>query len=60
MHLQIGDLKGFFGLFMVHMQMLRAKMKVLDLSFGNGTGKFVRILLIVLIFIPAVYYFMFL
>ncbi|KAF4360968.1 hypothetical protein F8388_016777 [Cannabis sativa] len=34
----IGDLKGFFGLLMVNMQMLRAKLKVLDLSYGNGTA----------------------
>ncbi|KAK6933811.1 Carotenoid oxygenase [Dillenia turbinata] len=37
--MKIGDLKGFFGLFMVHMQMLRAKMKVLDVSYGTGTGR---------------------
>ncbi|XP_031374113.1 carotenoid 9,10(9',10')-cleavage dioxygenase-like isoform X2 [Punica granatum] len=36
--MKIGDLKGFFGLFMVNMQMLRAKMKVLDVSYGTGTG----------------------
>ncbi|KAK2996538.1 hypothetical protein RJ639_007699 [Escallonia herrerae] len=35
---EIGDLKGLFGLFMVNMQMLRAKLKVLDVSYGNGTG----------------------
>ncbi|RYQ94868.1 hypothetical protein Ahy_B08g089822 isoform B [Arachis hypogaea] len=35
--MKIGDLKGLFGLLMVNMQMLRAKLKVLDLSFGNGT-----------------------
>ncbi|PKI31902.1 hypothetical protein CRG98_047712 [Punica granatum] len=40
--MKIGDLKGFFGLFMVNMQMLRAKMKVLDVSYGTGTGKFFR------------------
>ncbi|PSS24461.1 Carotenoid 9,10(9',10')-cleavage dioxygenase [Actinidia chinensis var. chinensis] len=35
---KIGDLKGLFGLLMVSMQMLRAKLKVLDVSYGNGTG----------------------
>ncbi|KAF5947094.1 hypothetical protein HYC85_017322 [Camellia sinensis] len=34
----VGDLKGFFGLLMVNMQMLRAKLKVLDVSYGTGTG----------------------
>ncbi|KAJ0435367.1 putative carotenoid oxygenase [Helianthus annuus] len=36
--MKIGDLKGFFGLVMVQMQMLRSKLKVLDLSYGQGTG----------------------
>nr|QCU55182.1 carotenoid cleavage dioxygenase [Camellia fraterna] len=36
--MKIGDLKGFFGLLMVNMQMLRAKLKVLDVSYGTGTG----------------------
>ncbi|TYK10433.1 carotenoid 9,10(9',10')-cleavage dioxygenase 1 [Cucumis melo var. makuwa] len=36
--MKIGDLKGFFGLIMVNMQMLRAKLKVLDVSYGTGTG----------------------
>ncbi|PON40751.1 Carotenoid cleavage dioxygenase [Trema orientale] len=36
--MKIGDLKGLFGLLMVNMQILRAKLKVLDLSFGNGTA----------------------
>ncbi|XP_072978806.1 carotenoid 9,10(9',10')-cleavage dioxygenase [Typha angustifolia] len=36
--MKIGDLKGLFGLFMVQMQLLRAKLKVLDMSYGNGTG----------------------
>ncbi|KAI3498165.1 hypothetical protein L1887_33934 [Cichorium endivia] len=36
--MKIGDLKGLFGLLMVQMQMLRTKLKVLDLSFGQGTG----------------------
>ena len=44
--LQIGDLKGLFGLLMVNMQMLRAKLKVLDVSYGNGTGMFVGVLCI--------------
>ncbi|KAM6570634.1 hypothetical protein CsatB_018619 [Cannabis sativa] len=35
---KIGDLKGIFGLLMVNIQMLRAKLKVLDLSYGNGTA----------------------
>lgn len=42
--LQIGDLKGLFGLLMVNMQMLRAKLKVLDVSYGNGTGMLVGVL----------------
>ena len=37
--LQIGDLKGLFGLLMVNMQMLRAKLKILDVSYGTGTGR---------------------
>jgi hypothetical protein len=37
--LQIGDLKGLFGLLMVNMQILRLKSKVLDNSYGIGTGK---------------------
>lgn len=36
---QIGDLKGLFGLLMVNMQSLRAKLKVLDTSYGYGTGR---------------------
>ncbi|CAN1787690.1 Carotenoid 9,10(9',10')-cleavage dioxygenase 1, partial [Linum perenne] len=36
--MKIGDLKGFFGLFMVNIQTLRAKLKVLDFSYGNGTA----------------------
>ncbi|PIA48381.1 hypothetical protein AQUCO_01400769v1 [Aquilegia coerulea] len=36
--MKIGDLKGFLGLFMVNFQMLRAKLKVLDVSYGAGTG----------------------
>nr|XP_010931015.1 LOW QUALITY PROTEIN: carotenoid 9,10(9',10')-cleavage dioxygenase [Elaeis guineensis] len=36
--MKIGDLKGLFGLFMVQMQLLRAKLKVLDASYGIGTG----------------------
>ncbi|KAK2996827.1 hypothetical protein RJ639_025304, partial [Escallonia herrerae] len=35
---QIGDLKGLFGLLMVNIQMLREKLKVLDVSYGTGTG----------------------
>ena len=44
MSLQIGDLKGLFGLLMVNMQMLRAKLKVLDVSYGTGTGVFLTCL----------------
>ncbi|KAM7265217.1 hypothetical protein ACFE04_002900 [Oxalis oulophora] len=36
--MQIGDLKGWFGLIMVAMQMLRMKMKVLDGTYGHGTA----------------------
>ncbi|XP_058072456.1 carotenoid 9,10(9',10')-cleavage dioxygenase-like [Magnolia sinica] len=36
--MKIGDLKGLFGLFVVNMQILRAKLKVLDVSYGTGTG----------------------
>ncbi|KAL0397574.1 UNVERIFIED_CONTAM: Carotenoid 9,10(9',10')-cleavage dioxygenase, partial [Sesamum calycinum] len=36
--MKIGDLKGMFGLIMVNMQMLRAKLKVLDVSYGVGTA----------------------
>lgn len=36
--MKIGDLKGLFGLLMVNMQMLRAKLKVLDVSYGTGTA----------------------
>lgn len=36
--MKVGDLKGFFGLFMVNLQILRGKFKVLDLSFGHGTA----------------------
>lgn len=35
---QIGDLKGLFGLLMVSVQKLRSKMKILDLSYGEGAG----------------------
>ncbi|KAK1358615.1 hypothetical protein POM88_043089 [Heracleum sosnowskyi] len=35
---KIGDLKGLFGLLMVGLQKLRSKMKVLDLSYGQGAG----------------------
>uniref|UniRef100_A0A2N9J3Y2 carotenoid 9,10-dioxygenase n=1 Tax=Fagus sylvatica TaxID=28930 RepID=A0A2N9J3Y2_FAGSY len=36
--MKIGDLKGLFGLLMVNMQMLRGKLKVLDVSYGTGRG----------------------
>lgn len=35
---QLGDLRGIFGLIMGTMHMLRTKLKVLDASYGNGTG----------------------
>ena len=38
LNLQIGDMKGFFGLFTVYMQMLRTKLEVLDVNYGFGTG----------------------
>ncbi|KAK2637048.1 hypothetical protein Ddye_031840 [Dipteronia dyeriana] len=36
--MKIGDLKGIFGLLMVNLQMLRTKLKVLDVTYGYGTG----------------------
>lgn len=36
--MKIGDLKGLFGLFMVQMQLLRAKLKLLDVSYGTATA----------------------
>ncbi|KAM1158058.1 hypothetical protein FF1_028593 [Malus domestica] len=36
--LKIGDLKGFLGLLMTSLQMLREKLKILDISYGLGTG----------------------
>lgn len=39
--LQVGDLKGLFGLFMVQMQLLRAKLKILDVSYGTSTGRLI-------------------
>lgn len=36
--MKIGDLKGFFGLLMVNVQQLRTKLKILDNTYGNGTG----------------------
>ena len=36
-----GDLTGLFGLIMMIMRMLRVKLKVLDISYGTGTGKLV-------------------
>ncbi|KAI9170526.1 hypothetical protein LWI28_029213 [Acer negundo] len=35
--MKIGDLKGIFGLLMVNIQMLRTKLKVLDVTYGYGT-----------------------
>ena len=40
-HFQLGDLTGLFGLIMMIMRMLRVKLKVLDISYGTGTGKLV-------------------
>nr|GMC84495.1 carotenoid 9,10(9',10')-cleavage dioxygenase 1-like [Ipomoea batatas] len=36
--MQIGDLKGMFGLLTVYLEMLRIKLKVLDNSYGDGTA----------------------
>ncbi|CAA6653637.1 unnamed protein product [Spirodela intermedia] len=36
--MKVGDLKGFFGLFMVYISQLREKLKILDLSYGRGTA----------------------
>uniref|UniRef100_A0A2P2LL84 carotenoid 9,10-dioxygenase n=3 Tax=Rhizophora mucronata TaxID=61149 RepID=A0A2P2LL84_RHIMU len=36
--MKIGDLKGLYGLLMVNMDILRTKLKVLDMSYGRGTG----------------------
>lgn len=36
--MKVGDMKGFFGLVTVYLQILRAKLKVLDMSYGNGTA----------------------
>lgn len=36
--MKVGDLKGLFGVFTVYMQMLRTKLKVLDISYGNSTA----------------------
>lgn len=36
--LKIGDLKGFFGLFMAQIMKYRAKFQVIDTSLGTGTG----------------------
>ncbi|XP_042007666.1 carotenoid 9,10(9',10')-cleavage dioxygenase 1-like isoform X1 [Salvia splendens] len=36
--MKIGDLKGFFGLLSVNLLMLRTKLKVLDLTYGNSTA----------------------
>ncbi|XP_031375049.1 carotenoid 9,10(9',10')-cleavage dioxygenase 1-like [Punica granatum] len=33
---KVGDLKGLFGLLMIKLQILRAKLKVLDVSYGTG------------------------
>ena len=38
--MKIGDLKGLLGLLMVYLQQLRTKLKVLDVSYGHGTGWF--------------------
>lgn len=36
--MKIGDLKGMFGLFIVQINILREKLGVLDMSYGNGTA----------------------
>ncbi|CAN1342484.1 Carotenoid 9,10(9',10')-cleavage dioxygenase 1 [Linum perenne] len=35
---KLGDLKGFFGLFMLAIYSLRSKLKLLDLTYGSGTA----------------------
>ncbi|XP_022018126.2 carotenoid 9,10(9',10')-cleavage dioxygenase 1 [Helianthus annuus] len=35
---KIGDLKGPFGFLMILIEMIRSKLKILDLSYGIGTG----------------------
>ncbi|KAF3957655.1 hypothetical protein CMV_017356 [Castanea mollissima] len=35
---KLGDLTGLFGLIMMIVRMLRVKLKVLDISYGTGTG----------------------
>ncbi|KAL8161751.1 hypothetical protein V2J09_013240 [Rumex salicifolius] len=36
--MKLGDLKGFLGLATVYLQMLRQKLKVLDMTYGQGTA----------------------
>ncbi|XP_045799566.1 carotenoid 9,10(9',10')-cleavage dioxygenase 1-like [Trifolium pratense] len=36
--MKIGDVKGLLGLLMVMIQMLREKLKILDVSYGTGTA----------------------
>ncbi|KAK4488621.1 hypothetical protein RD792_004390 [Penstemon davidsonii] len=36
--MKIGDLKGFFGLIMANINLLRTKLKVLDITYGYGTA----------------------
>ncbi|CAN0864678.1 Carotenoid 9,10(9',10')-cleavage dioxygenase 1 [Linum grandiflorum] len=36
--LKIGDIKGLFGLFMLNIYSLRSKLKLLDLTYGQGTA----------------------
>ncbi|XP_039685161.1 carotenoid 9,10(9',10')-cleavage dioxygenase 1 isoform X2 [Medicago truncatula] len=36
--MKIGDVKGLLGLLMVTIQTLREKLKILDVSYGTGTG----------------------
>lgn len=55
LYVQVGDLKGLFGLFTVYMQMLRTKLKVLDISYGNSTGWLAGILVSLCIFSSQVF-----
>ncbi|ERN11802.1 carotenoid 9,10(9',10')-cleavage dioxygenase [Amborella trichopoda] len=36
--MKLGDFKGLFGLFTVYMNIFRSKLKIIDLSYGRGTG----------------------
>nr|CAD71148.1 carotenoid cleavage dioxygenase [Bixa orellana] len=36
--MKVGDLKGMFGLLMVFLEMLRTKLRLIDITYGSGTG----------------------